>query len=158
MKRITQRGVAALELAILIIPLLLIAFGASELGRAFYYYNTMLKATRDAARYLSVMPSGEGINNARCLAVFGKMPCADLDPGSSLLPGLTREMVNIPADTTVELKGPDGAVIGSLSIATVTITGYPFVPLAPFLLSDTRSLKWEAFTFGDVSTRMARLL
>ena len=158
MKRFAQRGVAALELAILIIPLLLIAFGASELGRAFYYYNTMLKATRDAVRYLSVFPSGEGINNAKCLAVFGKTPCAELDPDSSLLPGLTRDMVNIPADTAVELRAPDGTVLGTLSIATVTITGYPFVPLAPFLLSDARSLRWEAFTFGDVSARMARLI
>ena len=48
-----QQGAAAVELGFLLIPLVLLAFGVSEYGRAVYQYNTLVKASRDAARYLS---------------------------------------------------------------------------------------------------------
>lgn len=58
MKRITQtsrkvRGVAAVEFALLLIPLLMIVTGIIEFGRAFWYYDALAKSTRDGARYLS---------------------------------------------------------------------------------------------------------
>lgn len=48
-----QRGVAAVEFAIVLIPLLLITAGIVEFGRVFWYYDALSKATRDGARYLS---------------------------------------------------------------------------------------------------------
>ena len=85
------------------------------------------------------------------------MPCAEIDPDNSLLPGLTTAMVSIPPSVPVDLiRGADN--LGTIYLVTVTITGYPFVPLAPFLASDPFSLRWEAFTFGNVSTTMAHLL
>ncbi len=48
-----QRGVAAVEFALVIIPLLLIVAGIIEFGRAFWYYDALAKSTRDAARYVS---------------------------------------------------------------------------------------------------------
>lgn len=48
-----QRGVAAVEFALVIIPLLLIVAGIIEFGRTFWYYDALTKSTRDAARYVS---------------------------------------------------------------------------------------------------------
>ncbi|MGD2073373.1 MAG: TadE/TadG family type IV pilus assembly protein [Gammaproteobacteria bacterium] len=50
----TQRGVAAIEMAIALPVLLLLLVATAELGRAFYQYNTLAKSVRNAARYLSV--------------------------------------------------------------------------------------------------------
>lgn len=48
-----QRGAAAVEFALVIIPLLLIVAGIIEFGRTFWYYDALAKSTRDAARYVS---------------------------------------------------------------------------------------------------------
>lgn len=56
-----ERGVAAVEFALVIALLLLIVAGIFEFGRAFWYYDALAKATRDAARYLSTAsPLGSG--------------------------------------------------------------------------------------------------
>lgn len=52
-----QQGVAAVEFAIVVFILLLIGAGIVEFGRAFWYYDAMSKGTRDAARYLSTVPT-----------------------------------------------------------------------------------------------------
>lgn len=52
-----QRGVAAVEFAIVVFILLLIGAGLVEFGRALWYYDALAKGTRDAARYLSVVPA-----------------------------------------------------------------------------------------------------
>ena len=48
-----QRGLAAVEAAIVLPVLLLLLLATGELGRAFYQYNTLTKAVRDGARYVS---------------------------------------------------------------------------------------------------------
>lgn len=53
-----QRGVAAVEFAVLVFLLLLIAAGLVEFGRGLWYYDALAKGTRDAARYLSAVPAG----------------------------------------------------------------------------------------------------
>jgi Flp pilus assembly protein TadG len=52
-----QQGVAAVEFAVIMFVLFLIGAGVVEFGRAFWYYNAMLKGTRDAARYLTAVPT-----------------------------------------------------------------------------------------------------
>lgn len=48
-----QRGIAAVEAAV-VLPLLLLLFVATaELGRAFLHHNTLAKTVRDGARYLA---------------------------------------------------------------------------------------------------------
>lgn len=51
-----EKGVAAVELAFVVIMLLIIVAGIVEFGRAFWYYNALAKATRDGARFLSEIP------------------------------------------------------------------------------------------------------
>lgn len=48
-----QHGAAVIEFALVIIPLLMIVGGIVEFGRAFWYYDALVKSTRDAARYVS---------------------------------------------------------------------------------------------------------
>lgn len=49
-----QRGVAAVEFAIVLVFLILVVAGIVEFGRAFWYYDALSKATRDGARILSM--------------------------------------------------------------------------------------------------------
>lgn len=49
-----ENGVAAIEFALLLIPLLLIVAGVIEFGRTFWYYDALTKATRDGARLMSM--------------------------------------------------------------------------------------------------------
>lgn len=51
------RGVAVIELAFLLVFLLLLMIGLTELGRAFWYYDALQKAVRDGARCLSIVPN-----------------------------------------------------------------------------------------------------
>lgn len=50
-----QRGVAIIEFALLLVFLLLVAVGITELGRALWYYSALQKAARDGARCASVV-------------------------------------------------------------------------------------------------------
>lgn len=47
-------GAAVVEFALLLFLLLIIVAGIVEFGRAFWYYDALTKATRDAARYISM--------------------------------------------------------------------------------------------------------
>ena len=140
-----QRGVAAVELAILmtfiLVPLL---FGITEFGRALYQYNTLLKGTRDAARYLSMQGPGDpnDVGIAQCLAVYGNKTCT----GSSLVPNLAKGMVSV-CDSTIcssHLNQPTGS--GVVNLVTVTVSGYTFTSLVPFVV--------PGFTFDSISTTM----
>lgn len=130
------RGVAALEFAILLVPLLLMVFGMTELGRVFHSYNTLLKSTRTAVRYLSMQPQSAAAENAaRCLAVHGSTSCS----GEALLPGLSTNMVQIAYEAAVTTCFDDASCApptGSLGLVSVTISNYPFKSFVPFVLDD----------------------
>lgn len=146
--RTRQRGVAAVEFAFLLTFILVpVAFGITEFGRALYQYNTLDKATRDAARYLSTQAAGTGIGIAQCLAVYGTQDCS----GQPLAPGLTVANVNIcdaiscPSDHIVSTS------LGSFHLVTVSIGGgqansYQFFSIVPFIVPD--------INFGPISTTM----
>ena len=48
-----QRGLAAVEFAIVLPVMLFLMLATAELGRAFYQYNTLSKAVQTGARYAS---------------------------------------------------------------------------------------------------------
>lgn len=130
--RKAQRGAAAVEFAILIVPLLLMLFGVTEYGRAIYQYNTLVKSVRDATRYLSAVAPGSGHAAARCLAVYGNSNCT----GSPLAPGLTTGMVGICDATNCAAthnSQPTGS--GTANLVTVTVNGYTFQTLLNFSMS-----------------------
>lgn len=68
--KVLQRGVAAVEFALIAIPFLLLLFGAMEFGRLLYLWNTAQEVTRNAAR-LAVVTDFNDSANIKRLAVFG---------------------------------------------------------------------------------------
>lgn len=68
-----ERGAAAVELALVVFVLLLIAAGTIAFGRAFWYADALTKATRDGARLLSTWPvdtiNSAGVTAARDIAI-----------------------------------------------------------------------------------------
>ncbi|MBA3355219.1 MAG: pilus assembly protein [Pyrinomonadaceae bacterium] len=103
LSRIVRRenGSSIVELAI-VFPILLILFvGSAELGRLFYTYTTLAKATKVGARYLST--SRNAVNGtatqianaktaAKSLVVCGFPNCTNQPP---IVPGLTTANVNV---------------------------------------------------------------
>lgn len=109
-----EAGTQLAELAI-VLPVLLVLFGATaEFGRFFYTYATLAKATRSAARYLTVSNQSTDAG-AQNLVVYGNADGA----GSPALPGLAATHVDIVRE------GPAGFP----EKVTVGISGYKYQPI-----------------------------
>ena len=145
-KRSMMRGAAAVEFALLLIPMLLLALGVAEYGRAIYQYNTLIKSVRDSARLLSQFSPADAsypLADAKCLAVYGNTGCT----GDVLAPGLTTAMVTITPTTTITTP--------PMTLVTVTITGYVFnFVLNPVSLFGSAA---NSITFGDIHATMRQL-
>ena len=155
-----SRGVIAVELALVAIPLVMMSLAVFEYGRAMFLYNTLVKATRDGARYLSGFDPTDASNypttNATNRVVYGLHPV----PGGTnpLVPGLTAAMVGIcdrvsssACPSQSFLNVPAGAS-GTINLVKVQITGYTFVPLVPGVS------KLLSVTFEPISTTMRQVL
>lgn len=153
-----QRGVAAVELALIIGPMLILVFGITELGRALYQYNALVKATRGAVRYLaqqdlanlSAGDRGVVYDRTKALAVCGALACGSKQP---LAPGLSTSKVSLcdyltcAATHKSVLTGQ-----GSVDLVSVTIGGsdaqaFRFTSLMPWVVPDVN--------FSAVKTTMA---
>ena len=144
--RRSGRGVAAVELALTMVPLLILTFGVTEYGRAIYTYNTLDKAVRDAARHLtSVTPSNpDPEGEARNLAVYGNVA----GTGSPLAPGLTTGMISICNAATC--SGTHANVTtgsGTVNLVTVTVSGYTYNSIIPYVAPAT-------LNFSNISVTM----
>lgn len=79
---VLQRGVAAVEFALVAIPFFLLLLGAMEFGRLFYVWNTAQEVTRHAARQAVVtnFKDAAAIAAVKRAAVFratsGSLPAA----------------------------------------------------------------------------------
>jgi len=141
------RGAVAVEMALLLIPLIVMAFGVAEFGRAIYQYNTLTKSVRDAARFMSQrdINNSSYVDDAKCLAVYGTVNCS----GAALVPGLEEKMVTISSSTKTTAVGT------TINLVEVSITGYEFQfvfnPLVFFGNSDA------SITFGPIQTTMRQL-
>jgi Flp pilus assembly protein TadG len=60
-----QRGIAAVELALVLPAFVLLLAATVFLGRTLYHYQVMLKAAHDATRYLASAPALEVSSSAR---------------------------------------------------------------------------------------------
>lgn len=117
--RVRQRGVAILEFVITLPLLMMLILATAEIGRALFQYNTLTKALRDSARYVSgARPGSTGVFNltpeirdaAQRLVVYGNATGA----GSALLPDLA------PSDVTIVASGA-----GYITVSAV----YNFTPM-----------------------------
>lgn len=121
-RRSATRGIVAVEFAFVLIPLVLLATGVAEFGRAIYQYDALTKGVRDAARYLSVYypyvdsnppftttqatTYNQQIQDAKCLVVYGSTTCGA--SGTELVSGLSTSMVYVcDANHTTDCNGSD---------------------------------------------------
>lgn len=164
-----MRGAAMVEFAIVVVPLLLLALGVAEFGRALYQYEALTKSTRDAARYLSMYLSTDPaypIANAQCLAVYGNSTCPS-GSGTPLVDGLTTSMIVVcdashttgcqDASDPPQYAGvptydtnngaSNGAPTGSVNLVEVKITGYTYTPIETFF-------NLQGLIFGNIFTVM----
>lgn len=160
-RRNRQGGVAAVEFAILLLFVLLpVLFGVLEFGRMMYEYNTITKATRDAARLMSTQTPTDSdypalVTSARNLAVYGNQA----GTGAPLLPGLTTAMVSMcdPASCpSTHSSVPTGT--GVINLVTVTIGG----PNNPYLFNFLTPLAVVfgsgTLNFGAISVTMQQVI
>jgi hypothetical protein len=153
MCRMRQKGVVAIELGLLLLPLTLIFFGMIELGRGFYQYDTVVKSTRAAARYLSTQVKGVGIPQAKCMVVAGTL---NTDACSTpLLPGLTAGMVTVRyIDSVSTCSGGAVSGCGAINLVEVCVNcaegteKFQFTSMAKIFVSD--------ITFGEIRAVMRR--
>lgn len=143
-----QLGVAAVELALLLGPLVLLSFGITEYGRALVSYSKIVKSSRDAARYLTLYAPGDAATMARArnLAVYGNVAGS----GSPLLAGLTTRHVAVAdssTDPSLYLQ-PTGS--GNVNLVRVTVSGYHFTSAVPALAT--------SLTFGPIVVTMGQVL
>jgi Flp pilus assembly protein TadG len=96
---------------------MLALFGATaEFGRFFYTYTTLSKATRSAARYLTVEPLGGTDEKAANLVVYGNTA----GTGDPLVDGLTVDDVNVTRN---------GGSSSMPVYITVSIDGFTYEPI-----------------------------
>ena len=152
-----QRGVAAVELGLLLVPLIWIVFGISEYGRAFYEYNTIVKNARSAARYLTLVAPGNTteITKAKNLVVYG-----NTTGGTKLVAGLSISNVYV-CDSKVSdgllCKADEQAMqftgSGNVNLVKVMVKNVTFASLVPGLVPGLDS----GLVFGPISLTMAQV-
>ncbi len=119
----SMTGAVVVEFALLLIPLIVLAFGVAEFGRATYEYNTVAKVARDSVRHLSrhdhtnTITYQAAIDEAKCLTLYGNITCTP----PLVLAGLDK--------VDVIVTSPERIVSGDteISLVTVTIEGYEFI-------------------------------
>jgi Flp pilus assembly protein TadG len=147
-----QRGLALVELGLSLAFLLLLVFGITEFGRAIYQYDTIVKAARDATRYLSTQSPGSAtaLAEAKCLAIYGNPSCS----GDPLLAGLTVSMVSVCDASTCSATNQAQGSAPVIDLVTLTIGGGN----APFTFTSLMPSIVPSITFGPVSVTMRQVL
>lgn len=154
-----EHGVAAVEFALVLVPLLIIGFGAAEYGRAIYQYNTLVKSVRSAVRLLSATSTTATdydavITQAKCMAVYGNAKC----DGNVLAPGLTTANVMVcdkvkfsdcPGTTTETYGAVPISGGGTMDLVAVRISNYTYQYLGLPIVSAPASVK-----FGPIEAVM----
>src|SRR5262245_25103904 len=117
-----EQGQSLVEFAMVLPLLLVIGLGTVEFGRAYYQYNTLTKAVREGARYMSMHAyDTDELDRAKNMTVFGNRE----GTGSPCLPGLAVSNIVVtprnPSSGTSPTNPPRWVKVG--------ISGYNFQPL-----------------------------
>jgi len=139
----SESGTQTIEFVFVFPCLILLFAGTTELGRLFYMYNSLAKATRAGARYISsVSNASNSVTATKNIVLCGDIAgCGGTGQNPIMFTNLTASnvVVTLPGTGT----GPQ--------YVTVSITNYNYVPLV-FNLS---AMTGGNFTVPiNVSTRM----
>ncbi len=151
--RRTQHGAAAVELALMTMPLILGVLAAIEFGRVVYQYDMIVKSTRDAVRILTAFDPTKGDPEYPTTVAINRVVYVDDAATTQRLQGLTTSNVEIcdrvdsSACTGAFSAVAVGAGLGSVNLVRVQVSNYTFQPLfgQGFL---------PALTFGPIGTTM----
>lgn len=139
MRHSRQKGAAAVELALVLSFLLLIAAGIIEFGRAIWYYDALSKATRDAARLMSTVPvSGLSASIADARALVRRAG------GAAGIPGFeSGGSVSVTCDPPA-VASCNAPLAGQVQTITVSVN-YPMVlgewiPFVPIRAADATTI------------------
>jgi len=155
------RGVAMLELAIILPLLLLLAFGALEFALAISQYKTLAVQVRIGARYLSSRVPGDAIGRAEAICLVrtgqaGAAPCA----GTPVLPGLATATVTVEdaANSAAhKAQASDSSTYRvRVNLVTVKVSGFQYQPILGSFLSGLTGA--STITFGPVTATMRQVL
>jgi Flp pilus assembly protein TadG len=117
-----ERGQAVTELALVLIPFMLMLFGILDLGRGMYAYNAVAEAAREIARVTSVH-AGDTLGESDETA-------AVVSTQYALIPGM-----EAPAFSCVDITGVTVAGDPCLPGNRVRVNvSAPFQPVTPLLL------------------------
>ena len=148
-----QKGVALVELALVLPLLIILSVMVTEFGRAFYYYNTLAKSLRDAVRFLAVQdPSVASTDPARILqaqnmVVYGiPVPAMDAAP---LVPGLS--LANVPQSN---IAWTWTATAPRYRMVSIQVTGYNFQPLIGRAFGVSLVNEQGVLAFGPIAAHM----
>ena len=150
-----ERGSSIVELAIIFPIMLLLFAGVAEIGRLFYTYTTLAKATKMGARFLTTEKDAEAPDDSNGLITKTKTRAANLvvcgfedcTGKKSILPGLTT------ANVLVTLPNTDPKFIGPRYVK-VEIQDYEFKPLVYNVASVTNSTKATFYFSLEPATEM----
>ena len=151
-----QRGAAAVELGILLVPLVVLVFGISEYGRAIQNYNKIVKSACDAVRYLTQFPGTNTATDAHIVAAKNLVVYGNAGgTGPALVDGLTTAKVDWCdsircASTHLTQSSTSGGVTVTVNLVTVTVSGVVFTSLVPAYAA--------GLTFGPISATMGQVL
>jgi Flp pilus assembly protein TadG len=139
-----QRGIAIVELALVLLPLVLLLSLTADLGRAFYTFNTLTKAARGAARYLALVDSS---NAARRTEALNLVLYGNTDgTGTPLVADLSTSKVQICAPSLAACAADHANVsinggLATMNLVSVRISGYAYAPLFSAVLPASLGFK-----------------
>lgn len=142
----TQHGTALIELALITPLLLVLTFITTEFGRAVYEYNTVVKSTRDAVRYLSVQTPNTHVAEARNLIVYGNTA----GTGTPLARGLS--LSNVPAGSCCTWQAAGANPI--ITTVTVRVSSYSFHSMFPSVMGVVFTGANGNIVFSDITATM----
>lgn len=132
-----MKGTAAVELALVSIPLVFITLAAIDYARAMFVYDQLDKAVRDGARYLSFFdpndPQNYPVQVAKNRMRYGSVSGS----GPTIVPDLDFSMISVcDSVTSTDCPGETFADVpaggsGTINLVKVTISGYQFTPIFP---------------------------
>ena len=142
-----QRGLAAVEFAIVVPVMLFLMMATAEFGRVFYHYNTLTKAVQTGARYASkpLLKTSELTNidadfkqRIQNFVVYGN----ENGGGAAVLDGLAASNTNVAissnvANKTITIEAQydyDFAVLGNFPLFGFTL---PTLTLKSSVVTDT---------------------
>jgi len=139
---IDTTGSALVEMVIVVPLALAILAGAVDFGMAFATQATASKSVRDAARYLTTLPSsavcGWGVTNAKNLVVYGN----GSGSGSSLISGWSVSNVTITTSPASCASTPMTIIVNATVPYTPIIVGSLFPIRSAFTLTAQHEEPW----------------